>query len=598
MPAVPADSSRASPDDDARLARRVADEQTRLLYERSRTATLTGVPFALLMVWGMLPYGSAWTLWGWFALRCMVSLWRMLLRGRYLAQPEAPSGPWRARLLTVLVLDGFVWGLAGSWLIPQQHPEVVALTMTSLVGVSAVAVFVLQATWSACAAFLTPLLLQVALWQVVQGTRSGVFAGIGLTVFLVLMLAEARSAEGRIRELLRLRFDTDRIAEERAQALALAQRQSSVKGQFLATMSHEMRTPLHGILGLARMLRRAPQAPTPAQWDVIEGAGEHLLAQINDILDFSQLEGGRIELAAQRFDLAALVDEVVAQASGRAGERGLLLQSRLAMARPAWVVGDPARLRQVLQQLVGNAIKFTEAGSVTVIAKHHPGRGRARIDVRDTGVGIAVADRLRIFDAFHQVDNSFRRRHGGAGLGLTIARELARAMGGDLECTSVPGEGSNFRLTVALAPAPEEAPAPAPAVERGARLLNGRVLLAEDNPVNALVAEAALQALGLTVQVVPDGEQAVAAFQAQRPDLVLMDCQMPVMDGFEAARRMREHEQQQGGGRRTPIVALTANALDGDRERSLAAGMDDHMAKPFRDDALWATLRRLLDQRP
>jgi len=595
MPAVPADAPRPSSDPDASLARRVADEQTVLLYHRSRTATLTGVPFALLMCWGMLPYGPAAQLWTWFAMRCAVSTLRLLLRNRFFAAAEHAAQPWRQRLLVVLALDGFVWSLAGTWLIPQQHPDVVALMMAALVGVSAVAMFVLQAGWTACAAFLLPLLLPVAVMQALQGTRFGVFAGLGLLFFMALMLWESRIAESRIRELLRLRFTTDRIAEERAEALALAQRQSSVKSQFLATMSHEMRTPLHGILGLARMLRRGPEPPTPAQWDVIEGAGEHLLAQINDVLDFSHLQGGTIVLASQRFDLAALVDEVVAQSATSAGERGLLLQTRLAMPRPAMVVGDPARLRQVLQQLLGNAIKFTDAGSVTVIAKHHAVRGRARIDVRDTGVGIAAADRLRIFDAFQQADNSFRRRYGGAGLGLTIARELARAMGGDLVCTSVPGEGSNFRLTLALPAAAEDLrPALAVAGERGGRMLSGHVLLAEDNPVNALVAEAALQALGLSVQVVGDGEQALAAFKARRPDLVLMDCQMPLMDGFEAARRMREHEQESGAGLRTPIVALTANAMEGDRERSLAAGMDDHMAKPFRDDALWATLRRLL----
>lgn len=598
MPAVPAESSTSSPHLGADLARLVADEQTALLYQRSHTATMTGVPFALLVCWGLIPYDSPLQLWAWFAMRCTITGTRLLLRQRFFAQAEPATRPWRGRLLAVLAVDGFVWSLAVAWLSPPHHPDIVALMVASLVGVSAVALFVLQAAWSACASFLVSLLLPVVVAQALQDSRAGMFTAIGVLLFLGLMLWEARRAELRIRELLRLRFTTDRIAEERAEALALAQRQSSVKSQFLATMSHEMRTPLHGILGLARLLRRQPEPPTAAQWDVIERAGEHLLAQINDILDFSHLQGGTIALAQQRFDLAQLVDDVVAQSSPAASERGLLLQARLSMTRPALVVGDAARLRQVLQQLLGNAIKFTEAGSVTVIVKHHPVRGRVRIDVRDTGIGIAAVDRGRIFDAFQQGDNSFRRRYGGTGLGLTIARELARAMGGDLVCTSVPGEGSNFRLTLALPTAPEDAPVePAAATgERSGRLLSGHVLLAEDNPVNALVAEAALQGLGLSVQVVGDGEQAVAAFKVHRPDLVLMDCQMPLMDGFEAARRMREHEQEAGDGRRTPIVALTANAMDGDRERSLAAGMDDHMAKPFRDDALWATLRRLLAQ--
>ncbi|MET0333336.1 MAG: response regulator, partial [Rhizobacter sp.] len=198
----------------------------------------------------------------------------------------------------------------------------------------------------------------------------------------------------------------------------------------------------------------------------------------------------------------------------------------------------------------------------------------------------------RIFDAFHQADSSFTRRFGGTGLGLTIARELARAMGGDLVCTSQQGRGSCFTVTMDLPAVPD--PTPIVAQESLEQTpLHGRVLLAEDNPVNALVAEAVRKNLGLTVELVEDGLQAVASFRASPPDLVLLDCQMPVMDGFEAVRRIREHEGEQGLAR-TPVVALTANALQGDREHSLAAGMDDHLAKPFRDEDLRAILRRHL----
>ncbi len=573
------------------LARRVVDAQTVMLYERAQISTFTGVGFALLICLGLMPYVNQQFAWGWFIIRCGVAATRLLLTHRFFRTTLKSDGVWRRWFVLALVFDGFAWGLCAIWLAPHVDPYVSALLLTSLVGVAAVGVFVLQPSFHACAAFLLSVLLPVAGFELANGTRFGLFAGIGLLIFLILVLVEALRAEARIRELLTLRFSTDRIAEERAEALRLAQRQSSVKSQFLATMSHEMRTPLHGILGLTRMLQNEKPEQPGEQLALIERAGEHLLTLINDILDFSKLEAGQVRLSPQVFDLAALIDDVVSLSVPSAFQTGLTLTTRLHMPRPCFVRGDPSRLRQVLHNLVGNAIKFTEAGAVTVVAKH---RGaRARIAVHDTGVGISADELPRIFDAFHQADSSFTRRFGGTGLGLTIARELARAMDGDLVCTSQQGRGSCFTVTVDLAPAPDPAPVARAGAVEAARPLKGHVLLAEDNPVNALVAEAALKNMGLTVELVEDGLQALASFRAQPPDLVLLDCQMPVMDGFEAVRRMREHEGEQGLAR-TPVVALTANALQGDREHSLAAGMDDHLAKPFRDEELRAVLRRLL----
>lgn len=579
---------------DAGLAARVQDAQTVMLYERAQTSTLAGVGFALLVCVGLLPYVDARLAWGWFVVRCAVSALRLALTHQFVRTTLPSDRIWRRWLEITLVADGFTWGMATAWIPASTSPHVVALLLTSLVGVAAIGMFVLQPSFRASSLFLLSMLLPAGAEQMMSGTRYGLFAGIGLWAFLALVMVEARRSEARIRELLTLRFTTDRISEERAEALLLAQRQSSVKSQFLATMSHEMRTPLHGILGLTRMLRKdgaiTPEKRPEEQLQLIERAGEHLLTLINDILDFSKLEAGQVRLSPQTFDLAALIDDVVSLSVPGAFQAGLSLTTRLHMPRPCFVRGDPSRLRQVLHNLIGNAIKFTESGAVTVVAKH---RGsRARIAVHDTGVGIPADEVPRIFDAFHQADSSFTRRYGGTGLGLTIARELARAMGGDLVCTSQQGRGSCFTVTVELPEAPNPAPATAGLGDAGVPL-QGRVLLAEDNPVNALVAEAALKNMGLTVELVEDGLQAVASFRASPPDLVLLDCQMPVMDGFEAARRIREHEGEQGLPR-TPVVALTANALQGDREHSLAAGMDDHLAKPFKDEDLRAVLRRHL----
>jgi len=572
------------------LAERVLDAQTVMLYLRVQTSTLAGMAFALLVCLGLLPFVNHTLAWAWFALRIAVSSTRLLLGYWFFRVAPQGDAVWCRRFVAMLAVDGFAWGLVSILLTPQGELYVAALLLTAVVGVALIGLFVLQPSWRASATFLTTILLPVALHQVLGDTGFGLYAGLGLMMFLGIALLEARRAEVRIRELLTLRFTTDRIAEERAEALRMAQRQSTVKSQFLATMSHEMRTPLHGILGLTRMLQNEKPAEPGEQLLLIERAGEHLLTLINDILDFSKLEAGQVRLSPQVFDLAALIDDVASLSMPAAFQVGLTLTTRLNMPKPCYVRGDPSRLRQVLHNLVGNAIKFTEQGAVTVVARY---RGsRARIAVHDTGVGISPEELPRSFDAFHQADSSFTRRFGGTGLGLTIARELARAMGGDLVCTSKQGRGSCFTVTVDLAAAPD----PSPAVDgaaAGGGVLQGHVLLAEDNPVNALVAEAALKNMGLTVELVEDGLQALASFRAQPPDLVLLDCQMPVMDGFEAVRRMREHEGEQGL-RRTPVVALTANALAGDREQSLAAGMDDHLAKPFRDEELRAVLRRLL----
>jgi len=581
-------------DRDGDLDRRVAEARTELLYRRSQMVNWAGAGFALLLSVGLLPYVSSRGVWTWFALRLLISTGRLWLNLRYRASPDKANPFWDHAFVVCLGVDGVAWALIGLWVIPLDIPTISVLMLTSIVGVASVGIFVLQSSFRASATFVVSLLAPLVVLALWMGDRSGRFIGAGLTVYLVLLLIETRVAEGRIRELLRLRFWTDRIAEERAEALRLAQRQSIVKDQFLATMSHEMRTPLHGILGLTRALRE--KQPDTAQLALVERAGEHLLTLINDALDFSKLEAGQVRLVPQTFDLAALVDDVVSLSMLPASEAGLLLETRHHLPRPCLVVGDPARLRQILHNLVGNAVKFTETGRITVVVQHNADVGRARIAVHDTGVGIAPEHLSVIFDAFQQADGSFTRRFAGTGLGLTIARELARAMGGDLLVTSQVGQGSVFTLKLDLprpvvdVPVGEAPPAPPP------RALGGRVLLAEDNPVNALVAEALLRKLGIDVTVVEDGEKAVEAFRTGRPDLVLLDCQMPVVDGLEAARRIRALEAAEGWPR-TPMVALTANAFEGDRADSLAAGMDDHLAKPFKDDDLARVLATYLPVR-
>jgi len=461
-----------------------------------------------------------------------------------------------------------------------------------------------------------PTLVPASLMLLSRQDAYGFFGGLGLLSLMALMLFESRRAERRITELLWLRFTTDRIARERTHALVLAQRHSAVKDQFLATMSHEMRTPLHGILGLARLLLdRLPERPgllheSRHQVELIERAGEHLLHIINDVLDFSRIEAGKLQIQHATFDLRALLDEIIELQRVTAQEKGLHLLADVRLPQTCWVSGDASRLRQMLHNLLGNAIKFTEIGEIRVRVASEPQGGGSTVvfRVQDTGVGIPSDQLGVIFDAFHQVDGSFVRRHKGTGLGLTITREIARAMGGDVECESDVGRGSVFTLKVPLHPmaAPSQAVVPsAPAFGASVSAsgdaatamarFSGRVLLVEDNPVNALVAEANLARLGLDVTRAEDGAQALSMLQhLERPfDLVLMDLQMPELDGMEATRRLRCWENDQRL-EPIPVVALTANALSTDRARCLSAGMDDHLPKPFRVEELMAVLQRHL----
>jgi CheY-like chemotaxis protein/HPt (histidine-containing phosphotransfer) domain-containing protein len=357
---------------------------------------------------------------------------------------------------------------------------------------------------------------------------------------------------------------------------------------------------MNGVLGMIELLLSTELTPRQRHYALtLQRSGETLLDVINEILDFSRIEAGRIEIEAVEFDCREAVRDVVGLLGERASRKGLVLVHRAERDVPHAVVGDPRRVKQVLTNLVGNAIKFTEQGEVRVavsVAQREGDTCVVRFEVRDTGIGIAPDALEAIFDPFSQADGTMGRKYGGTGLGLTIAKNLAQVMGGAIGVDSMPGRGSTFWFTVrvpalagVLLAAPHEAPA-TPAAS-----LSGRVLLAEDNPVNRELAVAMLEAMDLDTVVAIDGREALAAMAAGGIDLVLMDCQMPEMDGFAATRAIRAAEA--GGTRRIPIVALTANAMEGDRERCLACGMDDYLSKPFKPAQLHAVLARWLPVR-
>ena len=374
-----------------------------------------------------------------------------------------------------------------------------------------------------------------------------------------------------------------------------AEEASQAKSKFLAHMSHEIRTPMNGILGMTELLSRGRLDDAQArQVQAISGCGKSLMAILNDLLDLSKIEAGRLQLESQAFDLHQAVRDCCELMSAHAADKGLSLTVELPDSVPRHVVGDLLRLQQVLRNLLGNALKFTPHGAVTVAVGHGPRTGELRFSVRDSGIGISDEACERLFKPFEQADSSTSRRYGGTGLGLSISRELVQMMGGNIGVQSTPGVGSEFFFTLPLPLAPEGAQrvAPPPA-QASSTAWSGapQVLLVEDNEVNLLYAEAVLKDMGAAVSVARDGVQALAAVQQQPFDLVLMDCNMPGMDGLSATPRLREIERRLGR-RRTPVVAFSANAMAEDRDAFASAGMDDFIAKPYRGDELRAVVER------
>jgi len=410
--------------------------------------------------------------------------------------------------------------------------------------------------------------------------------------------------------------DRKRMELQLLAAKEAAEAASVSKSQFLANMSHEIRTPMNGVIGFLELLQRQENMGDPQKKYIAMAlrSGETLLQLINDILDLSKIEAGKMEIAVTELNLISLVEEVANFFSDQAHRKGIELTVHIEKDVPSTLRGDPVRLRQVLVNLLGNALKFTRQGEISIhvsLAEEEEQSALFRFEVRDTGIGIAPDARLRIFKAFAQADGSTTRQYGGTGLGLAIADQLVSMMGGEIEVESVPGEGSTFRFTARLEKQ-DNVPA-----SLGDRMLPGaqeegessdvpvnngkfsafRVLLAEDNPVNQALGTAMLEYFGCRTDVAEDGLEALEALTAERYDLILMDCQMPRMDGYEATREIRKRESPgtgESGSRRIPIVALTAHALEGDREICLKAGMDDYLSKPYKSDELYSVLARWL----
>jgi len=603
---------------------RVMQTQVTRLIEGSGFGGLVGFIMAILWVvllWNKLPHVvlSVWL--GAMALLITVRTFITYSKIYDPARKRASVDIARRWYVLAVLITGACWGVTSTLMFPYDRVEQIVLAFI-LAGVAASGVTLSNVAWlysGFVGLALVPLM--VRLFYIGGEVYYALSAMTGL--FMVVMILAVYRMYLASSDALRLEYTNEeliqnltnagveledmnrelteeieyvkRMEQELKLAKDRAEEMSQAKGEFLANMSHEIRTPMNGVIGTLQLLSDTELGPAQQEYVTTAHKSAHsLLTILNDILDLSKIEAGKLNIELIPLDLREIVSELVTLHAMTAEEKVIQLYADIDEQLPQVLIGDPTRIRQILANLISNALKFTEKGHVLIrirVLSREGNNADIRMEVEDTGVGIQEEVIGKLFNEFTQADGSTTRKYGGTGLGLAIVKQLVEMMRGQFGVESVPGKGSTFWFEVPLEISTEQSLKQSPDQELELKSeLSGHVLLVEDNPINQMVAQKMLEKIGVESTLAADGQEALNVLEQGKFDAVLMDCQMPVMDGFEAARRIREQSLLSG----LPVIAMTANVMEGDREKCLEAGMNDYIGKPVVQADLKKTLARWL----
>jgi len=601
-------------------------EQVRLVEKNAALSNVVSLVVAMLLALVLWRDESHSLIIGWIVYMSLMTFIRVLMS--YFKKNEDNSliydvfGKW---YLVAILLTSFGWGMAGYLLFPVDPTNQLILGFV-LAGIASGGVSVMAPIVKLYYLYLFLVIFPVTIRLVMMGDEftilalttifyMTVMASIGSRInksvltslevrfhneSLIKFMSQARNESEDLNEELSTEIEQrKRVEKELQKAKEAAEAASKTKSEFLANMSHEIRTPMNGILGTLQLLQGSELTESQLEYvGIAYNSGEALLSLLNDILDFSKIEAGKLKLEYIPFNLQNLIKELSILLKQKADERHVELLTDIDPEVPPIIKGDSVRIRQVLANLMTNAIKFTEKGTVTIkaiVLEKTDKSARIRLEIKDTGIGIAQETQRKLFNSFTQADGSTTRKYGGTGLGLAIVRQLVTLMRGRLGVDSEENKGSCFWAEIAFEiPSDIEIENPQQAVVEVIEILEGKALLVEDNPVNQIVAKKMLEKVGMTYEVVNNGAEAISRLKLQHDfNLILMDCQMPVMDGYEATKALRELEEENELSR-LPVIAMTANAMEGDKDKCLAAGMDDYVSKPVNQKALKETLAKWL----